>query len=255
MKAVRNGTILLIPALALLASSAPVGPATADIIELVSGRRVQGTVKRATVSDIVVDVDGREVTFAQELVVSVTFEPRASAVAPPERPAAPPPARPEAPAPPPEPVAAPIERSEELTRALAALKDLRSSTGAEGAGRHRDRVAAAREPVAAYLVSPNHEPPAVKEAVAAAFRYYVLATIATDLRPTEEDIGALGRSPLIATCPHAQRLIEETGRTLGFDPTHPRFAGLVVATEGRAALWTCAAENLERAEALASGRQ
>jgi hypothetical protein len=229
--------------------------ARADVIELMNGVRVVGTVTEATARDIVIKVGESSVRIRQDRVRSITFDDARSAGA--EKPDA---ATPDAATPnaaKPEvvvsstPVRAPQPLSPPIAAALAALDRLQAVTArslipAEYAG----RVDEVRRTVEEALAQ---EPDRgdVRAAIVTALRYHEVAALAGATYDERGDLAAIGREPLVAECRPLRELIAQDAARLRLNPDDPTVIGLFVATEGAPSLRTCAGDKIAEAEGLA----
>jgi hypothetical protein len=224
--------------------------ARADVIELMNGVRVVGTVTEATARDIVIKVGESSVRIRQDRVRSVTFDDARSAGAEKPDAAKPDAAKPEVvvsstPVRPPQPLSPPI------AAALAALDRLQAVTArslipAEYAG----RVDEVRRTVEEALAQ---EPDRgdVRAAMVTALRYHEVAALAGATYEERGDLAAIGREPLVAECRPLRELIAQDAARLRLNPDDPTVIGLFVATEGAPFLRTCAGDKIAEAEGLA----
>lgn len=217
------------PLLIALATVALAGVAFADVVELKTGQRIEGNLKQATPTEVVIEVGGQVIIFSSEKVRAIYF-----GVAPSQNP----------------------EQSSARQEALRALKALKSVT--EAGVSYRDyapRVSDAKIIVDRYLQGSDSEPAPVKIAIGRAMQFYVLAANAWNVRIVRDAMpNALGLDPVVMECEHAKRVVEQrleprwqqTDRTLGSGYS----AGAAIAFYGVSALWTCAAERITQADAL-----
>jgi len=237
MKAARAGLVGL--ALACVLAGAP-ATGRADVVELTSGYRIQGTVKEATSAWVVIVVDGREIRIRQERVRSIAFEAgkRAPAPAPPPTPV------PVVPPLPPLPAA--------LATALTALGRLQAATTHPlGSSDYAALVDEVRGEVERSLGDPASHQPEVRTAIGSAIRYHAFAASAGAVYEARGDLASVGRDPVIAECPALAELTRREAGRLGFDPKDPVVVGLIAASEGASALRACASEKLTEAETRA----
>jgi len=236
--------------------------ARADVIELMNGVRVVGTVTEATARDIVIKVGESSVRIRQDRVRSITFDDARSAGA-----AKPEAAKPEAPksdaakpeAAKPEVVVSStpivprplLPHSPPIAAALAALDRLQAVTArslipAEYAG----RVDEVRRTVEEALAQ---EPDRgdVRAAMVTALRYHEVAALAVATYDERGDLAAIGREPLVAECRPLRELITQDATRLQLNPDNPTVIGLFVATEGASSLRACAGDKIAEAEGLA----
>jgi hypothetical protein len=234
--------------------------ACADVIELMNGVRVVGTVTEATARDIVIKVGESSVRIRQDRVRSITFDDARSADAEKPDAATPDAAKPDAAKPDaakPEvvvsstPVRAPQPLSPPIAAALAALDRLQAVTArslipAEYAG----RVDEVRRTVEEALAQePDRSD--VRAAMVTALRYHEVAALAGATYEERGDLAAIGREPLVAECRPLRELIAQDAARLRLNPDDPTVIGLFVATEGAPFLRTCAGDKIAEAEGLA----
>jgi hypothetical protein len=221
--------------------------ARADVIELMNGVRVVGTVTEATARDVVIKVGESSVRIRHDRVRSITFDdarsPEAakSEAAKPEvvvssTPVVPRPLLPLSP-----PIAA----------ALAALDRLQAATARSLApADYAARVDEVRRAVEEGLAqAPDRGD--VRAAMVTALRYHEVAALAGATYDERGDLAAIGREPLVATCRPLRELIAQDATRLRLNPDDPTVIGLFVATEGASSLRTCAGDKIAEAEGLA----
>lgn len=236
--------------------------ALADVIELTNGQRITGTVKGTTTKGLVVVVKGKERTIPQRQIRGIEFEaaevppkepePESTAALPVEPP--PPPTstrRARNPAPPrPEPDLAAVS-PETLRDALRAIFELRGS--ALPSAPLADYFARAQEAQAAverYAADASDGRPQLKAALTAAVRFYSFAASAWRTFDAQGDFAAVGRDPLITTCPHLRQTIEHDAAQWQFNAADPAFIGLMAGSEGIEDLWACASDKVNEAQDL-----
>ena len=207
-------------------------PASADVVELRSGQRVEGVFKGADDSAVRIEVGGKIMTFAPSEVRAIYY-----GVAP----AAP---------------AAVAERDE----ALGALSMLRS-VAQRGVTyqSYASRVGEAQLVVNRY-VQKEDGAPAVKGAIAESFHLYALAETAWNAGLSRGNYATVGTDARLARCDDAQRVIAESKRKNPFiwrskGAGEAATAGMVIANDGIAALWSCAADRLAEAERLQADKK
>jgi hypothetical protein len=238
-------THVLALSVALLIALAPIG-AAADVVELTTGERIDGRVVQTTATGLVVELaDGRLVRFEQSRVAAIRFDPAGRAEA------APAPAR-AAPAPAlSRPVVAPVPRlaPAELEMAFFAFRRLHAATERPMArADYEALIAETRERVDRYLTAPVAEDPDIRQALDTALRYHLFAAAAWARYEARADLRLLGTDPVIAQCRDLRELIARDAARWNFNPLDPGFAGLIAASEGLPALWTCAADAVAHAE-------
>lgn len=219
--------------------------AGADLIELTTGQRIDGTVKEATATVVVVEVGGRQIRIRPERVRSITFEAvRREPVAKSSAPAVPPPPAPAPPALPALPAA--------IASALTALGRLQAATtGPMGGSDYAALVDEVRREVERSLGDTASDYAAVRQAVGSAIHYHAFAAFAGTVYDARGDLASVGRNPLIAECRQLAELIAGEARRLGLNPANPVVVGLIAASEGAPALRACASEKISEAETRA----
>ena len=218
---------LVITAL-LFASLLSVPPVAADVIELRTGERVEGTFKGADDSAVRIEIDGRLVTFAPAQVRAIYYgSAPASTTAP------------------------LLERDE----AIGALEGLRSVARTGVTYReYAPRVSEAQLVVDRYLQKEDGAP-SIKGAIADSFHFYALAGAAWNAGLSRGNYATVGTDSALARCAHAQQVIAESKRKRPFiwrakGAGEGATTGMVIATDGIAALWSCASDKLAEAEKL-----
>lgn len=219
----------LVTAALLFVSLMPVPLVSADVIELRTGQRLEGTFKGADDSAVRIEIDGRIVTFAPAQVRAIYY----GAV----------------PAP---PTPAPVQERDEAIGALAGLRSV-ARTGMTYA-EYAPRVSEAQIVVDLYLRKEDGAP-AIKGAIADSFHFYALAGAAWNAGLSRGNYATIGTDSALARCTHAQRVIAESKRKSPFiwrakGAGEGATAGMVIATDGIAALWSCASDKLAEAEKL-----
>lgn len=214
-----SGAIILLWALA-------VAPSWADVVELKTGQRVEGNFKQATPAGVVIEVGGQTITFEQEKVRAIYFGPT------------------------PTPQVLPSA----LDEAIKALKALESATkGGVSYREYAPRVIDAKVIVDRYLGMPISGDQSIRQAVADAMSFYVLASTAWNgrvVRGGTESFVAAGRDPAVQKCPAAKQAAEEprraspSPRILGEDYA----IGSALAYFGLPSLWSCASDKIAEAE-------
>jgi hypothetical protein len=219
---------LVITAL-LFVSLLSVPPVAADVIELRTGERVEGTFKGADDSAVRIEIDGRIVTFAPAQVRAIYY---GSAPASTTLPSV-------------------LERDE----AIGALEGLRSVARTGVTYReYAPRVSEAQLVVDRYLQKEDGAP-SIKGAIADSFHFYALAGTAWNAGLSRGNYATVGTDAALARCAHAQRVIAESKRKSPFiwrakGAGEGATTGMVIATDGIAALWSCASDKLAEAEKL-----
>jgi hypothetical protein len=234
-------------------------PATvgADVIELMNGVRVVGTVMDATRTAVVVKVGGNEVRIRPDRVRSITFGDQAPVgAANPESVPAPEPARshqaavtfttiPSAPPRPPRPLSA------QVRTAFAALDKLQTATeSALAPADYTARVSEVRREVEQAL-STGDDDADVRSAMAAAVDYHALAALAGTIYERRGDLEVIGRDAVVTECRALSEQITREAEQLKLNPSSPALIGLLTATEGATPLRACAGDKIAEAESLA----
>ena len=229
----------------------------ADVIELMNGVRVVGTVMDATRTAVVVKVGGNEVRIRPDRVRSITFGDEAPvAAAKPESIPASEPAQshqaavtfttiPSAPPRPPRPLSAHVRA------ALAALDKLQTATeSALAPADYTARVAEVRREVEQALGA-GADDADVRGAIAAAVDYHALAALAGTIYERRGDLEVIGRDAVVTECRALSEQITREAAQLKLNPSNPALIGLLTATEGATPLRACAGEKIAEAESLA----
>jgi len=272
-------------ALAVVVCAAWSPPAAADVVELTTGQKLVGVIKGMTPKGLVIEVQGRERTIAQRLVLSLAFgparpatppaggAPEPAAVALPAAAAPPTPAEPAGPAEPgPTPPAAktaettppaPSGSSIVLARlspstlrdAMQALFDLRAvAVPGTSAEEYKARVVQATPLVDRYLADDHAPRPDLKKVLRTAMRLYAFAASASSVYAAKGDFAGVGRDPAIAECPRLQRSIDRDAADWKFKADDPAFAGMIAGSEGLPDLWACASDRLDAVGKLLAGQ-
>ncbi len=199
---------------------------TNDIVELKSGEQIEGSVRQATVSTIIVDTaDQQRSTIERQNVRAIRF-----GSAPPKR-----------------------GPSPNMTEALDAVKAIQTVTRVGIAyPDYADRTLDAQVKIDQKLSADDVDPKA-KALVAEAMMLYVLAGRAWHAKVADNGYGRaqeryenVGRDPALELCPEAKRAANapappNTQRT----PDYNRGANLSFSFQ---TLWLCASERITRAE-------
>ncbi len=191
--------------------------AWADVVELKSGERVEGSFQHADAGGVAVMVGGQVVTFTLDKVRAVYFG-----------------AAPRMNTPPPSPA----------KEALTALEALRSVT--TGGVTYRDyapRVSDAKIIVDRFLHGQNDDPS--RAAIADALNFYVAASTAWSYRIRNQGYRELLiMKPLMERCVSLKQVVEQTR------PKDDFAVGFAIAQLGPPALWVCAADKIAEAGRL-----
>jgi len=213
----------------LFVSLMSVAPVSADVIELRTGERVEGTFKGADDSAVRIEVDGRIVTFAPAHVRAIYYGSVPASTTP----------------------ASLAEREE----AIGALEGLRSVARTGVTYReYAPRVGDAQIVIDRYLKKEDGAP-SIKGAIADSFHFYALAGTAWNAGLSRGNYATVGTDAALARCAHAQRVIAESKRRSPFiwrakGAGEGATTGMVIATDGITALWSCASDKLAEAEKL-----
>ena len=205
----------------------------ADVVELKSGARLEGTLKQATPAGVVIEVGGETITIEPEKVRAIYFE---SVPSGPSQPSA---------------------RSAAM-RALRGLQTIARSgiTYTE----YAPQVKAAKTLVDHYLQEPTEQGGReLRSAMAEAMHYHVLAVAAWRARVARGDYSIAGEDPVIERCPELKRVVDEAYaervKTPAYLKSTPTSA-LTAYDDGRAVaahlpvVWSCASRKIAEAERL-----
>lgn len=235
----RKGSLLLSAALILVLFST----SWADMVELKTGQRIEGTFKQATDTGVVIEVGGQLITFRREQVRAIylgsslpsdEFKPKSASLA---------------------------------QEALGSLKTLQSvvSSGINYQN-YVSRVADAKVQIDRYIQEPVHQDETIRQIVKDAMDYYVLASLAWSarIRESNSDYVNVARNPLLSRCSKIQEFLSERRKDpmwqilLEMDktPTHQQvLIGEAVGESGIPLLWSCAADRTATAGALLDEKQ
>ena len=139
--------------------------------------------------------------------------------------------------------------------AIGALEGLRSVARTGVTYReYAPRVSEAQVVVDLYLKKEDGAP-AIRGAIADSFHFYALAGAAWNAGLSRGNYATVGTDAALARCAHAQRVIAESKRKSPFiwrakGAGEGATTGMVIATDGIAALWSCASDKLAEAEKL-----
>jgi hypothetical protein len=195
----------------------------ADVIELKTGQRVEGTFKEATASNVTIEVGGQTITFERGRVRAIHFG------------------------------AAPIAaQASELQEAIKALASMRSVvTSGVGYREYAPRVLDAKVIVDRYLQTSSIGDSEIKGAVRQAIQFYIFVSAAWNVYITKGDYAAIGAHPTLSDCPTALRAVTEYAQRLN-QRIDPLTLGVFIQA-GFPALWACAADKATAAERLIAG--
>ena len=117
------------------------------------------------------------------------------------------------------------------------------------------RVSEAQLVVDRYLQKEDGAP-SIKGAIADSFHFYALAGAAWNAGLSRGNYATVGTDSALARCAPAQRVIAESKRKSPFiwrakGAGEGATTGMVIATDGIAALWSCASDKLAEAESFA----
>lgn len=209
-----------------------VARASADVVELKTGQRVEGTFKGADDTAVRIEIGGQVLMFKPEQVRAIYYGAAPASTSP---------------------AASPSPRDE----ALKALKGLQSV--AQAGTNYRDyspRVSDAKIMVDRYLSGADSYDSA-KTPIAAGMHYYVLAGSAWSSSISRSNYERVGADPAVGECEPARHVIAESKRTLPIIWRSPvgeaTTVGIVIGAGGISALWSCASDKIADAERLLSG--
>jgi len=194
-------------------------PALADVVELKTGQRVEGTLKQADQATVTIEVGGQAIIFPAEQVRAMYYGST--------------------------PATAPV--AEPASQALRALKALQSAATAGVTYRdYAPRVIDAKIQVDRYLAGKPAGPERLPISKA-----MDLASSAWNAKVSKSGYDDVGGSPLVAECPALAELIRRTDantsvRTLG----QATVRGISISMSGVPDIWSCAADQLTEAEKL-----
>ena len=205
------------------------GVAHADVLELDTGERVTGELRETSADKVIVEVQGRLVSYDRARV-------RAIFLTAPTREAAPPPA--------PSPA-----------DALAALKKLQAfvSRPSQSLPAYTAQVTESRAPVETYLKAAPVDS-ALQPAIADAFALYAFAVKVWESRLTNSASATaeIGRNPIVDKCPSLQRVVAGYPAPTTQENAWRRGTALEFEIP---AIWSCAGEKIGEAEGAAKAAQ
>ena len=222
----------LVTAALLVVSLMSVPPVSADVIELRTGERVEGTFKGADDSAVRIEIDGRIVTFAPAQVRAIYYGSAPTSTTP----------------------APLLERDE----AIGALEGLRSVARTGLTYReYAPRVSEAQIIVDQYLKKEDGAP-AIKGAIADSFHFYALAGAAWNAGLNRGELCdrryGHGSGPMRArSTGHRRVQAEESLHVAGQGRRGGATTGMVIAADGLASR-SCASDKLAEAEKLRVAR-
>jgi hypothetical protein len=208
---------LLLLGLAVLLWSVP--PTPADVIELKTGERIEGTLKQATPASVSVELGGQTITFEGEKVRTIYFG------------------------------AAPAPQGPKTNGAdgLAALKSLTAATRVGLSYREYSRRVLDTKPSVDRWIGGSADA-AEKTAATQAMALHVLASRAWRARIVKDGFDAVARDPVLSICEPAKKVLESAAKRDGFALDNSGWVALTLGSEGIQALWACAADRVAEAE-------
>jgi hypothetical protein len=217
--------------LALTLGMALIPASYADVVELKTGPRVEGTLKQVTPAGAVIEVGGEMITIELEKVRAIYFETAPGGTAQP-------PAR---------------------NEAMKALKALQAATqGGITYNEYSRQLTATKLLVDRYLQEPTEAGSReVRMAMAEALRYYGLAATAWHTKAVRGDYSSVGADPIIERCPELKRVVDEAYAERAKTPSYVKStptSALTAYDDGRAVsahlpvVWSCAATKIAEAE-------
>lgn len=225
----------LIIMLAMLVCATWPRSASADVVELRGGDRVEGTLKVASPEGVVIEVAGQSIRFDAVKVRAIYFGVVGQPAAPPEAP--PPPAPPLAPPPPSAPPGA---------GALQLMQSLRATVAAGTTLREYEMRLNGTAPVLELYLAGL--PPAGADAIRDAIRYYLLAESAWSNQGITSRTVWLKRDDALERCPTYQEFATAM-RAKGEAYYAERTKSYIVIADGAVpVLWTCASDKITEAE-------
>lgn len=196
----------------------------AEVIELKTGQKVEGTLKSVTSADVILDVAGQRVTFPRKKVAAIYFgaPPRTTGATP-------------------------------LNDALRVLKGLQSATSA--GINYRDyapRVTDAKIQVDQMLMDAPDGP--VKTALLEALGFYVYASNVWNARVTESNYEEISLNPLYNKCEPLKREVAWLAKESKSSGKLIQPRGIRISIVGASPLFNCANEQVKEAESLLRGQ-
>ena len=202
-----------------------VGTANADVLELDTGERVTGELKETSGDKVVVEVQGRLISYERARVRAIFLTPPTGAAAPP---------------PAPSPAAA-----------LAALKKLQAFVGqpSRGLPGYTAQVNESRVPVETYLKAAPVDS-SLQPSIADAFALYAFAVKVWESRLTNSASASaeIGRNPIVDKCPSLQHIVAGYPAPTTQENAWRRGTALEFEIP---AIWACAGEKIVEAEVAA----
>jgi hypothetical protein len=211
--------------------------ASADVVELTSGERVEGALKEATSAGVEIEVADQSIRFEANKVRAIYFGS---------------PARPPAPAPATSGVSVqpPTKPASPAAGALQLLQSLRSAVaGGMTLSEYEGRVNNTAPLVQLYLAGAS-APPGARD-IRDAMRYYVLAEWAWSNQGTTSRTVWLKKDEALARCPAYQEFARDM-QSKGEAYYAERMKSYIAIADGVIrVLWSCADEKIAEAEKVA----
>ena len=206
------------------------GGAYADVLELDNGQRVTGDLKETTADKIVVEIQGRLVSYERARVRAIYLTPPTSGTA--------------AEAPPPSPA-----------DALAALKKLQASVSSQpprALPAYTAQVNESRVPVEKYLKAAPVDS-ALQPAIADALALHTFAVKVWESRLQNSASASAenGRNPIVDKCPALKKVVAGYPAPTTQENAWRRGTALEFEIP---AIWACAGEKVSEAEAAAKAQ-
>jgi hypothetical protein len=210
-------------------------PASPETVELIGGEWVEGALKEATPTGVVLEIGGQSVKFPADKVRAIYFG-----------------APPQSPAPILPPASSPADESRTPSPAgdaLQVVKSLRAAIlGGMGLREYQARVAGVTTVVDRYLAALPDGPES--DTIHDAARYYALAAAAWNNQGAVSRTVWLRKDEALARCPAYQDFVRAM-RAKGESFYAERVTRYVVISDGViSVLWSCASEKIGEAEAL-----
>ena len=197
----------------------------ADVVELKTGQRVEGTLKQATPASVSIEVGGQTITFEGDKVRAIYFG------------------------------SAPVQGAGAAVSfraaAMRALKGLHSAT--TGGITYRDygpRATDAKIVVDRYVDEDKTDQPPLRDAIAASMRYYTLAGSAWSASISRGGNYSFAADPAIRRCAAAESAIKEGRSGFGRGMLDELTLDGIALSVRFQVLWSCAADKLAEAEKL-----
>jgi len=205
-------------------------PASAVIVELMSGQRIEGVLREASGTRVQIEVGGQLLVFEAGDVRAIYFN------TPETRPS-------------PQAAPAPEPRPADAAEVLGVLKALRAAVDAGmSAPEYPPRVSEARATVDRYLASVADTPPPGSEALSEAMHYFQIAEFAWRNHSVASGTVWLQKDDALARCPsYVDFAVEMDARGESYYTERTR--SLLQISDGvLTVLWSCAAGQIAEAE-------